>query len=82
VSDEVDLERRLLPVPAQQPDSYKALIAGFLVAGPVSGYLSDRYGARPFATGGMILAALSFIGLAPRCQDELRVGCVRLGCNR
>jgi MFS family permease len=26
----------------------------------VSGYLSDRFGARPFATGGMLLAALSF----------------------
>jgi MFS family permease len=37
------------------------LIAGFLVAGPISGYLSDRYGARPFATGGMALAALSFV---------------------
>jgi MFS family permease len=37
------------------------LTAGFLVAGPVSGFLSDRYGARPFATGGMILAAISFI---------------------
>jgi MFS family permease len=37
------------------------LIAGFLVAGPVSGYLSDRVGARPFATGGMVLAALSFL---------------------
>ncbi|HWE08482.1 MAG TPA: MFS transporter [Solirubrobacteraceae bacterium] len=37
------------------------LIAGFLVAGPVSGFLSDRYGARPFATGGMVLAAVSFI---------------------
>jgi MFS family permease len=37
------------------------LIAGFLVAGPVSGYLSDRFGARPFATGGMVLAALSFV---------------------
>jgi MFS family permease len=37
------------------------LIAGFLVAGPASGYLSDRFGARPFATGGMILAALSFL---------------------
>jgi MFS family permease len=36
------------------------LIAGFLVAGPVSGWLSDRYGARPFATGGMIVAAASF----------------------
>jgi MFS family permease len=37
------------------------LIAGFLVAGPLSGYLSDRFGARPFATGGMVLAALSFV---------------------
>ncbi|MBV9915213.1 MAG: MFS transporter, partial [Solirubrobacterales bacterium] len=37
------------------------LIAGFLVAGPISGFLSDRYGARPFATGGMLLAALSFL---------------------
>jgi MFS family permease len=37
------------------------LIAGFLVAGPISGLLSDRYGARPFATGGMILAAISFL---------------------
>jgi MFS family permease len=37
------------------------LIGGFLVAGPASGYLSDRFGARPFATGGMLLAALSFL---------------------
>jgi MFS family permease len=37
------------------------LIAGFLVAGPASGWLSDHYGARPFATGGMLLAALSFL---------------------
>ena len=36
------------------------LTVGFLIAGPVSGYLSDRFGARPFATGGMLLAALSF----------------------
>ncbi len=28
------------------------LTLGFLVAGPVSGYLSDRFGARAFATGG------------------------------
>jgi MFS family permease len=39
------------------------LTAGFLLAGPISGYLSDRYGARPFATTGMVLFALSFIGL-------------------
>lgn len=37
------------------------LTAGFLVAGPLSGYLSDRFGARPFATGGMILGAVSFL---------------------
>ena len=37
------------------------LIVGILVAGPASGYLSDRYGARPFATGGMLVAALSFV---------------------
>ena len=37
------------------------LIAGFLVAGPASGWLSDRFGARPFATGGMLLAAVSFL---------------------
>jgi MFS family permease len=36
------------------------LIAGFLIAGPASGWLSDRFGARPFATGGMVLAATSF----------------------
>jgi MFS family permease len=33
---------------------------GMLCAGPTSGYLSDRFGARGFATGGMIGAALSF----------------------
>jgi MFS family permease len=36
------------------------LTIGFLIAGPVSGWLSDRFGARPFSTGGMLLAALSF----------------------
>ena len=39
------------------------LVAGFLVAGPVSGWLSDKFGARPFATGGMVLAAASFVFL-------------------
>jgi MFS family permease len=37
------------------------LTGGFLIAGPLSGYLSDRFGARPFATGGMIVAAISFV---------------------
>jgi MFS family permease len=36
------------------------LTIGMLVAGPTSGYLSDRFGARWFATGGMLGAALSF----------------------
>jgi MFS family permease len=36
------------------------LTVGFLIAGPVSGWLSDRLGARPFSTGGMVLAAASF----------------------
>ncbi len=37
------------------------LSVGIVVAGPVSGYLSDRYGPRWFATGGMLLAALAFV---------------------
>jgi len=37
------------------------LTIGMLIAGPLSGYLSDRYGARWFATGGMLGAALSFL---------------------
>jgi len=36
---------------------------GFLTAGPISGFLTDRFGARPFATGGMVLAAGTFAGL-------------------
>ena len=36
------------------------MTVGFLVAGPISGRLSDRYGARPFATGGMLLSAFTF----------------------
>jgi MFS family permease len=39
------------------------LTLGFLVAGPVSGWLSDHHGARPFATGGMLLTAASFAAL-------------------
>jgi hypothetical protein len=46
------------------------LTAGFLLAGPLSGYLSDRHGPRTFATGGLILLAGSFLGLR-----ELPVDC-------
>ena len=37
------------------------LTIGFLAAGPVSGFLSDRFGARPFATTGMIGSVFSFV---------------------
>jgi MFS family permease len=39
------------------------LSTGFLIAGPASGYLSDRFGARVFATAGMALYAIAFAGL-------------------
>ncbi|MFE3525339.1 MFS transporter [Streptomyces sp. NPDC059161] len=39
------------------------LTAGFLTAGPVSGYLSDRLGSRGLATGGAALFGASFLGL-------------------
>jgi MFS family permease len=39
------------------------LSGGFFAAGPVSGYLSDRFGARRFATGGLLVFAASFVGL-------------------
>ncbi len=39
------------------------LTLGFLVAGPLSGALSDRHGARALSTTGMALFAVSFIGL-------------------
>src|SRR6202023_194225 len=39
------------------------LSAGVLIAGPLSGTLSDRFGARGFATAGMVVFGGSFIGL-------------------
>ncbi len=39
------------------------LTAGLLVAGPVSGALSDRFGARGFATTGMVVFGASFVGM-------------------
>jgi MFS family permease len=39
------------------------LTVGMLVAGPISGTLSDRFGARGFATAGMVVFAGSFVGL-------------------
>ena len=37
------------------------LTVGLLLAAPASGMLSDRYGARPFATTGLLIAATTFI---------------------
>jgi MFS family permease len=37
------------------------LTVGFLTAGPVSGALSDRFGARSFTTGGATITAASFL---------------------
>jgi MFS family permease len=39
------------------------LSAGFLVFGPISGFLSDRLGARGLATTGVAIAAAAFVGL-------------------
>ncbi len=39
------------------------LTAGFLIAGPLCGWLSDRYGVRLFTTGGLVLFSSSFVGL-------------------
>jgi MFS family permease len=37
------------------------LSVGFLVVGPFAGRLADHFGARPFATGGMIVSAIGFL---------------------
>jgi MFS family permease len=39
------------------------LTAAFLISGPISGSLSDRFGARTFATTGLLLVGASFLGL-------------------
>ncbi|HVB76971.1 MAG TPA: MFS transporter [Candidatus Nitrosotalea sp.] len=39
------------------------LTVGFAVSGPMAGNLSDRFGARGMATGGMLVFAASFVGL-------------------
>ncbi len=40
-----------------------ALTFGFVVSGPVSGWLSDKHGARAFASGGLLVSAVAFAGL-------------------
>ena len=50
------------------------LIGGFLAAGPVSGFLSDRYGPRPFAVTGLLVAAVSLILLSTLPVDFSYLG--------
>lgn len=38
--------------------------AAFMLLGPISGYLSDRIGARPLATGGLLVSAVGLFGLS------------------
>jgi MFS family permease len=40
-----------------------ALTCGFVFSGPVSGWLSDKHGARAFASGGLLVSAAAFGGL-------------------
>jgi len=40
------------------------MIAGFAIMGPISGYFSDKYGARAFATVAMIITAATFLALS------------------
>jgi len=39
------------------------ITVGFLIAGPLSGRMADRFGARPFATVGMLLTGAAFVVL-------------------
>jgi len=39
------------------------LTVGFIAAGPLSGWLSDRHGARLLAGGGLLLTGATFVGL-------------------
>ena len=59
----------LINTPFQAAIDMIPLVAGFLVSGPVSGYLSDRYGARLFSTMGMLINLIGFLILASMPAD-------------
>jgi MFS family permease len=58
---------------------------GFIIMGPISGILSDKYGPRWIATGGMSLVTLCFLGLAtlPYDFDYWQFGLIQflMGCG-
>ena len=56
------------------------MTVGFLIAGPLCGNLSDRFGARYFSTGGMLLSAAAFAVflLVPADFDYLPFGLLLL----
>ena len=51
------------------------LTVGMLIAGPTSGYLSDRFGARPFATGGMLGCGAQLRAAARCCRSTSPTRC-------
>ncbi len=61
------------------------MIAGFLVSGPVSGWLSDRHGPRLLSTIGMSIGAVSFLALATLPVDfvywQIGVALFASGCG-
>jgi MFS family permease len=58
---------------------------GFVLMGPISGILSDKYGPRWIATTGMVLVTMCFIGLATLNYDfeywQLGVLIFLIGCG-
>jgi EmrB/QacA subfamily drug resistance transporter len=43
--------------------------ASFMLVGPISGYLSDRYGSRGLATAGLLVSAIGLAGLSTVVSD-------------
>ena len=55
----------------------------FVVVGPVSGYLSDKYGSRGFATAGMIISTIAFLWLSVSSKgNTLRCACFSYDVGR
>ncbi len=50
--------------PLQAGIDMTPMLLGFLIAGPISGHLSDKYGARIFSTMGMLINVVGFVMLA------------------